>query len=274
MFRLPILATCLGLTTPLLAEDFHNMLTHEPDHAGQDHRAVVPEPMVFDLVRPLGVRKGELEINVLAIHPLTRRRTGSTRAGDELGLTPLSRDRRQTEWAPEIEWAPFDDFAVEFELPFEGSKLEEIKLALQWTFDSPIEDRYMHGFQGLMERTLDTNTTAWTGLYLGAYRFNDRWSMLGMTGLSHETGPGVGGIGGDRTQILNNLNLFYDVNEHWVLGFEINHAISMDGDNILLLMPQAHFEFHQNWCLQFGAGAGFSTSETLPQAAIRLIWTQ
>jgi hypothetical protein len=234
----------------------------------------VPEPLVFDLVRPLGARKGELEVNVLAIQPLTRRRTGSPRAGDELGQTPLSEDRGLIEWAPEIEFALWDGFALEFELPFEGTKLEELKFGAQWTMDSPFADRYLHGFQGLAERTLDTSTTTWTGLYLGALRFDERWSLLGMWGLSNETGPGVGGLGGNRTQFLQNLNLFYDLTDSLVLGLEINYAVSMAGDSTLLVMPQVHLEVGPNWSLQLGAGPGFSESEILPQAAMRLIWSK
>lgn len=165
----------------------------------------VPEPMVFDLVRPLGARKGELEINVLGIAPLTRSRSGSSRAGDELGLVPLSEDRSKLEWAPEIEFALWDGFAVEFEFPFEGSKLEELKMGVQWTAGTAFDGHFIHGFQGLVERAIQSTTTSWTGLYLAAMRLSSRWSALGMWGFSHEAGAGVGEVGGDRNQILQNL---------------------------------------------------------------------
>lgn len=44
----------------------------------------IPEPMVFDMMRPLGARQGEREANVLA-------------------SSPLSESDRKTEWAPEAE---------------------------------------------------------------------------------------------------------------------------------------------------------------------------
>ncbi len=43
----------------------------------------IPEPMVFDMIRPLGARRGELEANTLA----------------QVNLSGASRD---VEWAPEV----------------------------------------------------------------------------------------------------------------------------------------------------------------------------
>lgn len=237
------------------------------------HGPHVPEPLVFDLVRPLGARQGELEINTLGIMPLTRRRSGSARAGDELGLVPLSEDRSQLEWAPEIEFALWDGFAVEFEFPFEGPRLEELKLGVQWTLGTAFDDQFIHGFQGLVERALQSTTTSWTGLYLAAMRFSPRWSALGMWGVSYEAGAGVGEIGGDRTQALQNLSVFFNVTEDFHLGLETNYAVSTAGDQTLLIMPQLQFELGRHVSVQLGGGIGVSASETLPQAAARVIAT-
>lgn len=233
----------------------------------------VPEPMVFDLVRPLGARQGELEINTLALVPLNRRLTGSPRAGDELGQTPLSEDRGLIEWAPEIEFALWDGVALEFEFPFEGSQLEELKTAAQWTVGTAFNHRAIHGFQGIVERAMHSTTTTWTGVWIGAMRFNPRWSLLGMWGASHETGSSVGEQGGGRTQILQNLNVFYNVHEHFHLGLETNYAVSLAGSSTLLLMPQLQCNFGAHLSVQLGAGIGFSESRSLPQAGMRAIWT-
>lgn len=237
-------------------------------HAGIPH---VPEPMVFDLVRPLGARKGELEVNTLALIPLNRRLTGSSRAGDELGQTPLSEDRGLIEWAPEIEFALWDGFALEFEFPFEGSRLEELKTAAQWTAGTAFGDRLIHGFQGIFERAIHSTTTTWTGVWIAAMRFNPRWSMLGMWGASHEAGSDTSG-GGDRTQILQNLSVFYDVCERLHLGLETNYAVSMAGSSTLLLMPQLQYNFGSHLSVQMGVGVSFSASKNLPQAGLRAIW--
>lgn len=38
--------------------------------SGEERGPRIPEPMVFDLVRPLGAKRGEGEINVLGMIPL------------------------------------------------------------------------------------------------------------------------------------------------------------------------------------------------------------
>lgn len=77
----------------------------EGPHAAE-HTVHIPEPLVFDLVRGLGARRGELEINVLGQFPVG----GS--------------NNRKIHWAPEVEGAVTDGIALELELPFEGSELE------------------------------------------------------------------------------------------------------------------------------------------------------
>ncbi|MCA9574815.1 MAG: hypothetical protein H6726_08775 [Sandaracinaceae bacterium] len=85
----------------------------------------VPEPMRVDLVRGLGAERGELEANVLA---------SLTLSGQAL------------EWAPEMEWAPLDNLAVELELPFAGRHLEALKPSLQITLPTSSR-RIAHGIQ-------------------------------------------------------------------------------------------------------------------------------
>jgi hypothetical protein len=75
----------------------------------------IAEPMVFDLVRPLGARRGELEINALA-------------------QRNLSGPEKAVEWAPEIELAVADGFAIELELPLSGMHVTDYKVGLQGTF--------------------------------------------------------------------------------------------------------------------------------------------
>lgn len=244
-----------------------------PTPAHQSSHPHVPEPLVFDLVRPLGARKGEVEFNTLGILPLNRRINRSSHSTDKLGLVPLSEDTAEIEWAPEIEFALWDGFALEFEFPFEGARLEALKMGAQWTLGTAFENRYIHGFQGLVERALHSTSTSWTGLYLAGVRFNPRWSLLGMWGVAYENGPGVEEKGGDRTQFLQNLTVFYNLTEAAHLGLETNYGVSTHGKNTLLLMPQLQFSLSKNVCVQMGAGVGFSDSETLPQAALRVIFS-
>ena len=72
----------------------------------------IPEPLVFDLVRPLGSPQGELEVNFFA-----SRING----------------QGQLSWSPEIEYVIADGYAVELELPHTNGSLDEYKMALQGT---------------------------------------------------------------------------------------------------------------------------------------------
>lgn len=74
-------------------------------------RLRIPEPMVFDLVRPLGAPKGELEVNSLF-------------RMSEFG------GRAVLQWAPEVEYTFADGYGVEFEVPAENGQLEAYKFAL------------------------------------------------------------------------------------------------------------------------------------------------
>lgn len=94
----------------------------------------IPEPLLFDLVRPLGASKGELEVNVLAQH---NRRSG------------------RNELAPEIEYVLADGLAVELELPFDGNRLEQFKVALQGTLGTLRSGSMVHGWQGILRRERD-----------------------------------------------------------------------------------------------------------------------
>ena len=88
----------------------------------------VPEPMIFDMMRPLGAKRGELEVNTLA-------------------TVPLSGDDDAVHWAPEIEYAFADGFAIEGELPFVNGRLAELKLGLQASFGTTGGGRTGHGVQ-------------------------------------------------------------------------------------------------------------------------------
>lgn len=73
----------------------------------------IPEPLNFDLVRGLGAKKGELEINTLAQFPF-----------QNFSSTGI-------DWAPEIEYALLDGFAIELEIPMNNGEFEAFKAAMQ-----------------------------------------------------------------------------------------------------------------------------------------------
>lgn len=92
-----------------------------------DYYPEVPKPMIFDMMRPLGTKRGELEVHMLA----TRALLGTDRA---------------IHWALEIEYA---GFAIEGELPFVDGRLAELKLGIQAAFGTMNGGRTAHGVQYL-----------------------------------------------------------------------------------------------------------------------------
>jgi len=228
----------------------------------------IPEPMVFDLVRPLGAHRGEFEVNALLLAPLNRRIGLANEISDSIGLTQQRGVRHHAEWAPEIEYAVRDGLAIEFELPFEETRLAAYKAAVQWTIGTAFNDKMIHGVQAIA--LYDTHSKHWspTVSYVVGLRFDEVWSTLVMVGLRSE-------INGDdiaeRTERLLNWSLFADVGSHSTVGLETNFAETLRGPSAWLIMPQWHWEIRDHWMLQTGVGARFTQSYTLPEAGLRLI---
>ncbi|WP_250432899.1 hypothetical protein [Hanstruepera flava] len=217
----------------------------------------IPEPLMFDLVRGLGAKKGELEINALADFPIN------------------NISSREVEWAPEVEYAIFDSFAVELELPFENFELEAVKMAVQWTIGQSKNNKYIHGLQVIGETMLHDNITEFSILYVPAYRFNKTWSTLGLFGVMLEAGSDAPD---KKETILLNASLFANLNEHVVFGLELNNTDPTlqgrdDNEMSLLILPQMHYEFDSGLAFQFGIGPRFEDSETEASAVLRVIKT-
>lgn len=233
------------------------------DKSAEDDSPRIPEPMVFDLVRPLGARRGEFEINTLGIFPLQRSRSNGEEIPDALGL-----ETTRIEWAPEVEYAIRDGIALEFELPFEDGTLGAYKAAAQWTFGTGFQHQFIHGTQLIVQ--YDRRPASWvpTLLYLAGVRLDETWSALGMFGLRGNSGAEEPG---DRLNFIGNLSVFADVAEHMTLGLETNFEQTLAGENALLLMPQVHWEVTDYVMFQGGAGARVTSAGTVPEVALRLI---
>lgn len=188
----------------------------------------IPEPMIFDLMRPLHSRQGEVEINTLSVFSL----------------------RGHTRWAPEIELAIGDGLAVELEVPFSNLTKESLKGGLQYRIFH--DSRNVHGVQFLAERSREFGFTDLYALYLYGHRFSERWSLFSMSGLkSTLNGPDHGTLWG-----VQNTSLFYDFTPKINLGVESNWNYSANRAlEQLTLMPQLQYKWDQNWTVQVGAGA-------------------
>jgi hypothetical protein len=202
-------------------------------------------------VRGLGARRSELETNVLALFPVG--------GGDD----------REVLWAPEVEYAVLNGFALEFELPFEGTELEAYKLAGQVTFGTAFRDRYIHGTQVIAEYFVDHEQWELTLLYLGGARLNETWSLLVMVGARTEAGDETG----NDTEPLLNVNVFADVGPHLTVGLETNYAGGLGAGSELLLMPQVHWEVTDHFMIQGGLGVVRTSEESDGTAALRVIYT-
>lgn len=236
--------------------------------SGEERGPRIPEPMVFDLVRPLGAKRGEWEVNTLALIPLHRKSETIDDVQDPLGLVRRSSDKQGVEWAPEIELVLADGIAVEFELPMENTTLEAYKFAGQWTFGTAFNHRYIHGAQTIIQYNIDPKRWTTTLLYIGGGRLDRTWSILGMVGARGITN---GAHGGSEVEILSNVTLFADITERLVGGLETNLNQVVGGDLSLLVMPQLHYEMAKHWMIQAGGGAQFTSEFILPQIGFRLI---
>lgn len=236
--------------------------------SGEEKGPRIPEPMVFDLVRPLGEKRGAGEINVLGLVPLRRTSKTVDHAPDPLGLARRSSDRQGMEWAPEIEYTVADGISIEFEAPMENASLEAYKAAGQLTFGTGFDHRFIHGAQVIAQYDRDPGlwTTSW--LYLAGYRFDQTWSLFAMVGPRFEHG---GQIGGRNTEMLANVTLFADVSDRLVAGIEVNHAQVINGHTTFLVMPQVHYELGRHWMIQAGVGARFTQDLAIPQIGFRMI---
>ena len=189
-----------------------------------------PEPMVFDLVDPLGAKRGETEINTL------------------LDFSPRT---GQLEWSPEIEYSFADGHAVEFELPLENTSVKQYKVSLQGTLGKLDKGRMIHGWQAIGRRKNEEEAYAVEVLYLNDYKFSSKWSMMNMFGVRH-TGIAKSG---DFIGLLNN-SLFYSVKDNFSLGVEVNSEIG-ERRWRYRVTPQIQYSFGKNGktaIIHFGGG--------------------
>lgn len=236
--------------------------------SGEQAGPRIAEPMVFDLIRPLGAKRGEQEANVLGLVPLSSKSRRVDGVPDPLGLVRRSRDREGLEWAPEIEWAICDGMGLELELPMENARLEAYKVAGQVTLGTAFDHRFIHGTQAIVQYGRHPALWTTTLLYLAGFRFDETWSIFGMFGGRAEVS---GRVPNRQVELLMNMTLFADVTDRVVAGIETNLGQSLGGSTEFLAMPQLHYEIDRYWMIQVGVGARFTTAFTLPEAGFRLI---
>jgi hypothetical protein len=217
-----------------------------PADAFAQEAPVIAEPMVFDLVRPLGAKRGELEVNSLA-------------------QRNISGPHRVIEWAPEVEYAFADNMAAELELPFENGRVTDYKLGLQGTFGVFNRGRGVHGVQYLGLWSREHRRFQSSLLYVIGNRFGRRASTLTMVGIGD-----VGAAGAETRALLINHTSFYDLAATTTAGVEVNLRIGRARS--ALVMPQLHHGLGKRIQLQAGLGAAHEEgSAWRPRVGLRLV---
>ena len=209
----------------------------------------IPEPLAFDMVRGLGARAGEVEMNTLL-------------------LPRWSRGGLELEWAPEIEWAPRDNLALEIELPMRDGHLHALKAAVQGTLPRR-RQRAIAGWQVIGELLPGDSTLATTALYLVGLRLNRRWSVLAIGGLRMNwTRRPLAA----HTSLLLNPSVFVDVRERVTLGVEHNLSVDMRGEVSAVALPQFHIQMGRQWRVQCGLGVGAHGRSAAALGGLRLVF--
>jgi hypothetical protein len=210
-------------------------------------RLSIPEPLIFDLVRPLGARTGEIEVNTLA----TWRKDG------------------RIQWAPEVEMVVGRGIALEFELPGEGRQLTHYKLAAQGKLRRPglfRNDRYIHGWQAITEIPRHGHEAETAGLYISGVRWSRAVSSLSLNGVAVE-----GNRGHRSASALLNNTLFAEWRSTPVLGLETNLRVRR-GLTDAKIVPQIHRHLGSGLHLQAGIGVHrIPGHQTRPLVALRLV---
>lgn len=230
MSFLPVCHACSRATLACVALSLFAVPVGAQSHARTDALPPMPEPMVFDLVRPLGAKRGELEVNTLLLQ--------STERG-----APL-------EWAPEIEWAFRDGLAIEGELPFVDGQLKTYKVALQGTLASRGGDRFQHGWQVIGQRVRADRSWSADALYLAGYRPWPNVTLFTMSGARRSVFDGDAVV-----QTLQNTTLFYQPSPRLILGVETNLVLGASDRRSRLIMPQVQLELAGKYLAEFGVGA-------------------
>jgi len=251
MHKILAILICLHLSIePISAinsfdsEDIQEELNEATELYQEEINPDIPEPMVYDLVRPLGAAKGELEIN------------------------SLIRLDENFEYSPELEYMIGDGLGLEIELPIKNNELESFKIAAQKTFGTNFDNHYIHGMQSLFRYDLNEQRQTYDNLYIAGYRFNRRISDMLMKGLRLSKDDDKLTVSG----ILNNT-LFYQTDK-FTLGLEANYVYGNSArGNYFLLMPQIHLPVSKKVSLQLGTGVQRSDDSSLSSTtAARIIF--
>lgn len=241
------------------------------EHHGRD-KVLHAEPLYIDLIRDLGARKGEKEINV--------------------GLGMTDKNAYDSYLAlVEYEWAPIDRLGLEVELPFSiyspgkvasdkpGAKLNSFKLAAQYSFfvsekmKTSMALGYIHEFE-MNEFRRYKDGKIFTGnvfnpFFVAAKRWGNNFHTL------LYTGPLIAQHFGDNhlsTSVQINTNLHYMIpGTRNFIGLEFNKEVSK-GNFDMVIRPQMRVSVADNLIIGIVTGIPVSKENQRLSSFLRLIY--
>lgn len=232
------------------------------------------EPLYIDLIRDLGARKGEHELNV------------GFGVNDEKQYISYS-------GFAEYEFAVANRLGVEVEVPFEmyapasghanvslpGNRVEGIKLATQYTFwvsakhqtsmaIGYIQEMELPDFEALGSNVALFKGTLYNPIFIAAKRLTPNVHTLLYTGpiIAQEFATNT-----TETLLQVNANLHYVFNNGNFAGVETNMEFSSEKPEIVL-RPQFKMVFSKTVSLGVLAGIPVTHHNHGPSAMTRMIW--
>lgn len=231
------------------------------------------EPLYIDLIRDLGARKGEKEVNV------------------GLGLTDNT-DYDAYEALVEYEWAPIDRLGLEVELPFTiyapvgtterdslpSDRLNSLKIAAQWSFyvneanATSMALGYINEFE-MTEFSAFGNPLIKGNVYNPFLIVAKRWGT-NFHSLIY-TGPMI-----EQNFKTNRFHTTYEMHTsfHYMLtgtrnfiGVELNKSIDQ-GDFDMTIRPQMRLEINEHLLIGIVAGIPVGRENERLSSFVRLIW--
>lgn len=247
-------------------------------YAQTDSTKVLPdkvrhvEPLYIDLVRDLGARKGEKELNVAADFK-------NTNNYNQYGVLA------------EYEFAPINRLGLEAEADFSfykrtdpanevpNNKLENLKLSAQYSFYVSLKHKttlaigYTHIFEFTDFRSYNNSRfiteMIYSPFFIAAKRWGDNFHVLVFTG------PLIGHNFARRSTDVDwqiNTSLDYSIpNSHNFVGIEFNKEI-IDGKFKMTMRPQTKIQINKELAIGFVVGFPMNNDEQKVSSFFRLIY--
>jgi hypothetical protein len=264
--------TISAQTKEQLKEIMDSLYIHEVENKIGPDKVLHAEPLYIDLIRDLGARKGEKEWNI------------------GLGLTDNNSFDQYTALV-EYEWAPFDRFGAEIELPFSiyyptngnanapSNKLNSIKLASQYSFfvseklKTSLAIGYIHEFE-LTEFDNYGKNKLFTGnsynpFFVAAKRWGTNFHTLIYTGPVIEQHHSNNAL---KTAWQINSNVHYMIpGTRNFIGIEFNQLLQTN-DFDMTIRPQMRVGLSENLLIGIVTGIPVKRENERFSTFLRLIY--